>query len=79
MNMLKTSPVLQFWETVLWERSPGFSLLAASNKSFLLSLFDFVASFGSTPTKRQTQFFGNGKGRKGVNDVEAAQELERTG
>ena len=36
-----------------------FSLLAASNKSFLPPLFGLVVSFGSTPTNRRTQFSGN--------------------
>ena len=57
--LLKTSPILLFGETLLWETFPMFSLLAARNKSFLLPIFDSVVSFGSIPTKRQTQFLGN--------------------
>ena len=34
-----------------------FSLLVESNEFFLLPIFGLVVSFGSTPTKRQTQFF----------------------
>ena len=49
--MLKTSSVVRFGETLVWERSPWISLLVESNKSFLLLLF------GLTPTKRQTQVF----------------------
>ena len=40
-------------ETLLWERSLVFSLLAASNTFFLLLLFGLLVSFGLTPTKRQ--------------------------
>ena len=50
---LKNSPILLFEETLLWERFPVFSLLAESNKSFLLPFF------GLTPTKRQAQFLGS--------------------
>ena len=56
---LQTTPILLFRETLFWERSLVFSLLAASNKSFLLLLFGLVESFGSTPTKRQTRFLGH--------------------
>ena len=57
---LKTSPNLLFRETLLWEKSPLFSLLASSNnKSFLLPLFALVISFGLTPTRKQTQFLSN--------------------
>ena len=42
-------------ETLLWERSPVFSLLAASNKSFLLpqkkekkTMADFLKDFSNT-------------------------------
>ena len=46
--------------TLLWERSPVFSLLASSNnKSFLLLSYGLVVSIGSSPTRRQTQFSGN--------------------
>ena len=38
-------------ETLLWERAPVFSLLALSNKSFLLPLLGLVVSFGSMSTK----------------------------
>ena len=50
----------------LWERSLVFSSLLASNKSYLL-LFRFVVSFGFTPTKRQSQFWGDSscRGPKG--------------
>ena len=41
---------------MLWERSPVFSFLAASNKFFLLPIFGLVVSFVSIPTKRQIQF-----------------------
>ncbi|KAJ8776952.1 hypothetical protein J1605_014970 [Eschrichtius robustus] len=34
-----------FRETLLWERPPVLSSLAASNKSFLLLIFDLVVSF----------------------------------
>ena len=62
---VKTSPILLFGETLLWERSPVFSLLAAGNKSFLLPIFGLVVSFGSALTKRRIQyllcaFFGPG-------------------
>ena len=50
-------------ETLLWERSPVFSSLEASNKSFLLIFgfiesfcFVFVFFFGLTPTKTWPQF-----------------------
>ena len=57
---LKTSPILLFRETLLWGKSPLFSLLASSNnKSFFLPLFASVVSFGSTPTRKQTQFLSN--------------------
>ena len=46
----KTSPILLFGETLLWEGSLVFSLLGANNKSFLM-IFGFVVSIGSTPTK----------------------------
>lgn len=36
-----------------------FSLVATSNKSFLLLLFDLVVSFGLSSTKRSSQFSGN--------------------
>ena len=51
--------ILLFRETLLWERSVMFSFLAASNKSFLLFLFDLVVLIGSTSSQRQTQFWGN--------------------
>ena len=44
------------------------SLLAASNNSFLLLLFDLVASFGSTSTQRQTQLLGNRPSRATVRE-----------
>ena len=51
LNMLKASPVLLFAETLLQERSLVFSLLAASNKSFLL-IFGLVLSIGWRPAER---------------------------
>ena len=51
--------ILNVEETRLWERSPVFSLLAASNKYFLLLIFVLVVSFDLTPTKRRTQFAGD--------------------
>ena len=57
---LKTSPILLFRETLLWGKSPLFSLLASSNnKFFFLLLFALVVSFASTPTRKQTQFLSN--------------------
>ena len=49
------APVLLFGEIMLWEVSLLSSLLAASNKSFLL-LFSLSLSFGSIPAKRWNQF-----------------------
>ncbi|XP_064339387.1 uncharacterized protein LOC116150976 [Camelus dromedarius] len=43
-------------EMLLWERSLVFSLPASSNHFFLPLIFGLVVSFGSTPTKRGTQF-----------------------
>ena len=55
----KKVPILLFRETLLWERSPVFSLPAASNNaSFLPPTFGSVVSIGLTPTNRQTQFWG---------------------
>ena len=53
-----------FGETLLWEDTAlgkilMFFLLAANNKHFFLTIFGWVVSFGSTPTKRRTQFSGN--------------------
>lgn len=49
---------LGLWqETVLWGRPPVFSLLALSNKPFLLSISGLGVPFGSTSTMRQTQVF----------------------
>lgn len=57
---VKYSPVLLCREALLWEISPGFFLLAASNnKSLLFPFFGWIVSIGSTPKKRQTQFSGN--------------------
>ena len=47
----KTSPILLFLETLFWKRSLMFSLLPASNKSFLLLMFGLFVSFGSELTK----------------------------
>ena len=53
-------PSFAVGDTLLWERSPAFSLLAASNnESFLLPIFGLVVSTGLTPTKRRIQFLGN--------------------
>ena len=47
-------------EIPFWERSPVFSLLAASNnKSFRRLILDLVVSSGSSPTKRWSQKSGN--------------------
>ena len=60
---LTLTPILLLGRHCFGERSPVSSLLAASNKSFLLPLFGLVVSFGLKPTKRQTQFSGN-KGKE---------------
>ena len=52
------APVLLFGEIMLWEASLLSSLLAASNKSFLL-LFCLSLSFGSITAKRWNQFSCN--------------------
>ena len=57
-------------ETLLWERSPVFTELASSNKSFLQWIFDLDVSFGLTPTERQIQFSGNKIYRGSVFDTE---------
>ena len=55
-------PTLALGEILLWERSPVFSSLAASdNKYFLLAIFVLVVSIGLTPTKRRTQVSGNSR------------------
>ena len=56
---LKLPQVCCLGEKLLWEKSQVFSLFAAGNKSFLLLIFGLVVSFGSTPTKRQTQCLDN--------------------
>ena len=56
-SLLKTSLILQFWETLLWERSPVFPLLAASDTSFLLPIFGSVVFFGSTKRPTRLLFF----------------------
>ena len=55
--MFKTSSVVRFGETLVWERSPWISLLVESNKSFLLPLF------GLTPPKGKPRFSGNSLAR----------------
>ena len=50
-------PQLLFLETLFWERSTVFPLLAVSNLSFLLLLFGLSVPFGPTP--RWTQFSNN--------------------
>ena len=58
MNMqLKTSPVLLFGETLLWESSEVLSLLVGSNKSFLVPTFGLVVPFGSAPTREANAVF----------------------
>ena len=44
----KNFAILLFEETLLWERSPVFSLCAANNNSFLLPAFGLVVSISLT-------------------------------
>ena len=55
---LKMSPVLQFREILLWERSLVFFLLAASNKSFLLLIIAWLCLLTQQPPKRGEPSFG---------------------
>ena len=59
MNMhvpyLKTFPALLLREILPWERFTSV-LPIFINKYFLLPIFDLAVSFGSTSTKRETQF-----------------------
>ena len=51
--------MLLFQLILLWERYLVFSLLAASKKILPSPMLWLDVSFGSTLTKRQTQFSGN--------------------
>lgn len=54
---MKASPVLLFGETLLWERDPVFSLLAANNKPFLLLILAWMCLLVPHPLTGEPRFW----------------------